>query len=195
MVSSSQSLPHLVNSWAKIALLGVFFFFTQRQLISAGIYGSGESCRLLCEKKKKKQSSKVYNNAQPHLHNPPRPDRRKRERKKLHTRTARTQTRPAVSSLTALLKAKGWIAVCSPALPFGLAENCGSVMPVDPDTQTGHQRRFLPMRPPAFTLKWLACRKWPNPVTHTSKVQLQASENEIDFIMHGMSYVVQDIKQ
>lgn len=60
-----------------------------------------ENCRLLCVKKR--QCSLVYNNAQPHLHNPPRPDRRKREREV----TARTQTLADCVIADSFIKSEG----------------------------------------------------------------------------------------
>ncbi len=158
MVSSCQSLPHLVNSWAKIALLGVFLPQIDSSSVQA-FMKPGEAADCSVRKKDNAPQSITMHSLISII---PLVPIAGRERGRSYVQ----QTRPAVSSLTALLKAKGWIAVCSPALPFGLAENCGSVMPIDPDAHTGHQRRFLLLRPPAFTVKWLACRRRPNPVTH-----------------------------
>lgn len=153
-----------------------------------------ENCRLL--RVEKRQCSPVYNNGQPHLHNPPHPERRKREREREKLGHA-LRPRLAVSSLTALLKAKGWIAVCSPALPFGVAQNCGSVMSIDPNAHTGHQRRFL-----APCDRWVSLwSDYPRAYgpescyTHRKFSCRAPYTHYIDFIVRGMRYLVQEIKQ
>lgn len=151
------------------------FFTPKRQLISAGIYETGGKLQTaLCEKKDNAPQSITMHSLISII---PLVLIAGREREKLqHARRPRL----AVSSLTALLKAKGWIAVCSPALPFGLAQNCGSVMSIDPNAHTGHQRQFPPHATAGFHSEVISPAHTARILLHRSKVQLQGSIQKLD---------------